>query len=249
MPYAVPRARVAPSSNPPAGPVRRLSSAIVAISIAVALVALDVSAPVSASQLVGVEAASFTGVLADSASNSSSRPTPPTTSTRRPADDDRTPPRRSRERTPKPPETSRNSSGQRSGTARGEARRIIAVARRHVGARFRLGAEGPRYFDCSGLVYRVYAQAGLLGKIGGSRRLAAGYYWWFKQRGLASRSNPRVGDLVIWREHGRISHMGIYVGGGRVISALINPWGVRKTSVRGLGAARLLAYLHVGLDR
>jgi hypothetical protein len=33
-----------------------------------------------------------------------------------------------------------------------------------------------------------------------------------------------------------------------VISALINPWGVRKTSIGGI-KVKFLAFLHVGLDR
>ena len=52
--------------------------------------------------------------------------------------------------------------------------------------------DGMRYFDCSGLVYRVYQQAGLLSKIGGSRMRAASYYSWFRKRGLVSRSNPQA---------------------------------------------------------
>jgi cell wall-associated NlpC family hydrolase len=101
-------------------------------------------------------------------------------------------------------------------------------------------------FDCSGLVYRVYQQAGLLRKIGGKRMLAASYYRWFKQRGLVSRSNPQVGDVVWWTHHGRISHTGLYVGGGKVISALINPWGVKRTSLRGI-RVKFLAFGHVRL--
>src|SRR3954466_11853244 len=108
-----------------------------------------------------------------------------------------------------------------------EAQRVVRLARSHIGARFRLGTEGPRSFDCSGLIFRVYKQAGLLNKIGGARRLAAGYYYWFKKHGAVSRGNPQVGDLVIWKEKGRIAHSGIYVGHGHVISALINPWGVK----------------------
>jgi cell wall-associated NlpC family hydrolase len=132
---------------------------------------------------------------------------------------------------------------------RTEAERIVHFARSHLGKRFRLGTEGPRRFDCSGLVYRVYKQAGLLNRVGGSRRLAAGYYYWFKKRGMVSRKNPRVGDLVIWKKKGRISHTGIYVGNGRVISALVNPWGVRRTRVNSLRGSRLLGYLHVRLQR
>jgi len=131
---------------------------------------------------------------------------------------------------------------------RTEAQRIVAIAASHIGARFRLGTEGPRTFDCSGLIYRVYKQAGLLSRIGGARRLAAGYYHWFKSHGLASRSNPRVGDLVIWKEKGRIAHSGIYVGNGHVISALINPWGVKRTHINTLHA-KFFMFLHVRLTR
>jgi len=129
-----------------------------------------------------------------------------------------------------------------------QAQRIVHFARSHIGARFRLGTEGPRTFDCSGLIYRVYKQAGLLNKIGGHRRLAAGYYYWFKKHHATSRGNARVGDLVIWKEKGRIAHSGIYVGHGRVISALINPWGVKRTHINTLHA-RFFAFLHVRLTR
>jgi cell wall-associated NlpC family hydrolase len=132
--------------------------------------------------------------------------------------------------------------------SRTEAQRIVAIARSHIGARFRLGSTGPRTFDCSGLIYRVYKQAGLLNRVGGSRKLAAGYYYWFKHRGQVSRSHPKVGDLVIWTHKGRIAHSGIYVGNGHVISALINPWGVKRTHIRTLHA-KFFAFLHVKLQR
>ena len=134
------------------------------------------------------------------------------------------------------------------GTNRTEAQRIVAIARSHIGARFRLGTEGPRTFDCSGLIYRVYKQAGLLSRVGGARRLAAGYYSYFKHRGQASRSNGKVGDLVIWTKHGHITHSGIYIGNGQVISALVNPWGVKRTSLHGV-RSHFLAFLHVNLSR
>ena len=129
-----------------------------------------------------------------------------------------------------------------------EADRIVSIAKSKLGARFRLGAEGPRVYDCSGLIYAVYKKAGLLKKVGGQRRLAAGYYHWFKKRGLAGRNNPKAGDLVIWTKKGHITHSGIYVGNGKVISALINPWGVKRTSVHGV-RSHFLAFLHVNLDR
>jgi len=129
-----------------------------------------------------------------------------------------------------------------------EAQRIVAIAASHIGAHFRMGAVGPRVFDCSGFIYAVYKTAGLLSRIGGSRRVAAGYYHWFKAHGKASRGNPQVGDLVVWKEHGKIAHSGIYVGNGQVISALINPWGVKRTHITGLHA-KFFAFLHVNLAR
>ncbi len=134
------------------------------------------------------------------------------------------------------------------GSHRTEAQRIVAIAKSHIGARFRLGTTGPKYFDCSGLVFRVYKQAGLVNRIGGTRRLAAGYYYWFKHHNAVSRSNAKVGDIVIWTEKGRIAHSGIYVGNGHVISALINPWGVKKTHINTLHA-HFFAFLHVKLQR
>ncbi len=138
---------------------------------------------------------------------------------------------------------------QASGSGRTEAQRIVSIAMHHIGARFQMGAEGPRQFDCSGLIYSVYKEAGLLSRIGGQRRLAAGYYHWFKDRGLASRGNPKVGDLIIWTDNnGHIKHSGIYVGTGHAVSALINPWGVKRTHINTIHA-RFLAFLHVRLER
>lgn len=128
-----------------------------------------------------------------------------------------------------------------------QANHIVRLARSHIGARFRLGATGPHRFDCSGLIYRVYKQAGLVKRIGGERT-AAGYYHWFHRHGKTSRHNPRVGDLVVWKEHGKIAHSGIYVGRGHVISALINPWGVKKTHIHTLHA-KFFAFLHVRISR
>lgn len=129
-----------------------------------------------------------------------------------------------------------------------DAARVVAYAKTHLGKRFRMGAEGLRYFDCSGLVYRVYLQAGVLNKVGGSRKLAAGYYRWFKERGLLGRSNPKAGDLIWWTKGGRITHMGLYAGNSRAISALVNPYGVRSHSINGI-SVRFLAFGHANISR
>jgi cell wall-associated NlpC family hydrolase len=129
-----------------------------------------------------------------------------------------------------------------------QAQRIVHVAKTHLGAHFLMGATGPRYFDCSGFIFRVYKQAHLLSRIGGGRMTASGYYHYFKRHGKANRRNPQVGDLVIYLHQGKIAHSAIYIGHGRIISALINPWGVKVTTVRGIHV-HLLAYLHVNLQR
>lgn len=51
-----------------------------------------------------------------------------------------------------------------------------------------------------------------MARIGDSRKTVAGYFNWFRARGLTSRSNPRPGDLIVW---GDTKHIGIYVGDGK----------------------------------
>jgi peptidoglycan DL-endopeptidase CwlO len=118
---------------------------------------------------------------------------------------------------------------------------VVAAAASHLGAPYRLGGTGPRYFDCSGLVFRVFADTGNLWRIGGSRKTAAGYTRYLEARGRAATSGAVPGDLVVY---GRGSHIGIYVGGGQVISALIH--GVKKTAVHAL-TVPFTEYLHTRL--
>ena len=128
----------------------------------------------------------------------------------------------------------------RSKSHRSQRARIVQIAESHIGAVYKFGAEGMQAFDCSGLVFRVFKEAGLVSKISGIRRGAKGYYHWFRKRGLASRSNPKPGDLVIWH---RGKHIGIYVGDGQVVSALNKKYGVRKTGISFVSG--FTTYLHV----
>ena len=124
-----------------------------------------------------------------------------------------------------------------------EAQQIIHIARTKIGDPWRLGAAGPSSFDCSGLVIYAFKAAGDGAVIGnGSRRTARSMYDWFRSRGLASRSNPLPGDLVIW---GGGSHIGIYVGGGQAISALTS-----GVAVRGVTALTVsfTTYLRTGMS-
>lgn len=128
-----------------------------------------------------------------------------------------------------------------------EAEQILDIARAQLGDRYSFTATGPNTFDCSGFVYFVYKQAGLLDRIGGSRRTVAGYHNWFANQGAVSKSiaDAKPGDLLVW---GTNHHTGIYVGDGYAISALVNPWGVTRHKINWINLT-LTAVLHVKLER
>ncbi|MDL2335753.1 MAG: NlpC/P60 family protein [Chloroflexota bacterium] len=131
-----------------------------------------------------------------------------------------------------------------------QAELIVRIAKAHIGAGFQMGTEGHKYFDCSGFVYRVYQMAGLLDRIGGSRKGATTYYNWFRKRGLATRSEPLPGDLIAYGggAPGRVPHIAIYIGDGLAISALNPRLGVRMHRVGGIGLP-LKVYLHPRITR
>ncbi len=122
---------------------------------------------------------------------------------------------------------------------RGTAVRL-AMAQR--GKPYRFGAAGLWAFDCSGLVRYVYWRAGVSAAIGGGHNARA-MYLWGRARGLTSRTRPLLGDLVVF---GNGAHIGIYVGNGRVVSAL-NPWrGVVLTPVSAIRPL-FTTYIHTRL--
>ncbi len=106
---------------------------------------------------------------------------------------------------------------------------VIANATAKLGAPYVLGTEGPTTFDCSGLMWWCFDQESAGALIGGSRRRAAGYTRWAADNGQFTRDFRRAerGDLLVY-EH-PVGHVGIYLGGGEIISALIPPYGVKRT--------------------
>lgn len=116
---------------------------------------------------------------------------------------------------------------------------VVAYARSHLRARYQASAIGPKSFDCSGLMWRVFREAGLDSKV--ASQSARQIYLTYRSRGLTSRTDPKVGDLVIW---GNGSHIGVYIGGGNAISALVT--GVRVHRVRAM-LSPFTAYLHTRL--
>jgi cell wall-associated NlpC family hydrolase len=125
---------------------------------------------------------------------------------------------------------------------RSQAGRVVTAVTRHIGARYRHGFTGPHAFDCSGLVYRSFREAGLARRIGGFSG-AHGYYQRFRRMGRVSRTAPRVGDIIVYDRGG---HVGIYVGRGKVVSALYS--GVKRHPIRGLNIP-YTAVLRVELGR
>jgi hypothetical protein len=112
--------------------------------------------------------------------------------------------------------------------ASSQADNVVHAALAYLGAPYVWGAEGPNVFDCSGLVYRAFKDAGELPLISGERRTAAGYYRYFANRGMTSKTDGRRGDLVIY---GGGTHIGIYLGDGKVVSAL-----TKGVTIHGLNA-------------
>ncbi len=118
----------------------------------------------------------------------------------------------------------------------------IALAQRH--RPYVRGAMGPRAFDCSGLVRYAYRRAGVTSRLGGGHSARA-MLRWARLHHLASRSNPRVGDVVIY---GNGSHAAIYIGHGLVISALNPRQGIRVTRLHALRVP-VTAFIHTHLPR
>ena len=85
----------------------------------------------------------------------------------------------------------------------------------------------------------AYRSAGVSSHLGGGHS-ARGMLYWARIHGRASRSHPQVGDVVIY---GNGSHAGIYIGNGRVVSALNPRQGIRVTRLHAL-TARFTTYIH-----
>ncbi len=68
---------------------------------------------------------------------------------------------------------------------------------------------------------------------------------WARAHHVFSRSNPQVGDVVVYGNGG---HVGIYIGNGRVVSALNPRQGIRITGLHALGQS-VTGYIHTRLGQ
>lgn len=86
---------------------------------------------------------------------------------------------------------------------------IVAYAKKFIGTPYVHGGSSPDGFDCSGFTQYVYAHFG-----GYLSRTVAGQ---FNCGTFVEKSELNLGDLVFFQASSRISHVGIYVGGGSFI--------------------------------
>lgn len=86
---------------------------------------------------------------------------------------------------------------------------VVQTALNQVGDPYKWGSSGPNSFDCSGLIHYSYAQNGrIVPRTSRSLRSVS-------MRIPASEARP--GDLVF--SGNPVHHVGIYVGGGRMVHA------------------------------
>ncbi len=83
-------------------------------------------------------------------------------------------------------------------------KRAASVALHQIGDPYRYGARGPGSFDCSGLVQYSYARAGF-------RRVPRTSSAQARAARHIPRRKLRRGDLMFFRNGGRVYHVGIFL--------------------------------------
>lgn len=133
-------------------------------------------------------------------------------------------------------ETARKAAERREREARAAERRsraqvAVETALDQLGDPYVWAAEGPDAFDCSGLTMYAWARAGVPLPHNSARQYAA--------LPNVSRDELRPGDLV-FSGHGGISHVGMYIGDGRMVHASETGEPVQISPLRSnyIGAAR-----------
>ena len=110
--------------------------------------------------------------------------------------------------------------------------RAMKIALRQRWDRYVSGGTGPNAFDCSGLVRFAYQRAEIGYRLGGGHSARA-MLQWAREHDKTRQRNPKRGDVVIW---GNGSHAGIWIGDGKVISALNPTEDITITRLHALGA-------------
>lgn len=102
--------------------------------------------------------------------------------------------------------------------------KVVAAALSKVGSRYVYAQSGPNAFDCSGLTSYAYRQVGITLPRSSGSQVAAG-------KRVSTRA-MQPGDLVFY--YSPISHVGIYIGDGKIVDAANPRSGVRVTTVNSM---------------
>lgn len=88
-----------------------------------------------------------------------------------------------------------------------------AIARKYIGKPYVYGAAGPNSFDCSGLTSFVYKQLGKTLPRSSMDQSKGGTY--------VAKKDIQPGDLLFFTTNGKgtVSHVGLYIGDGKMIHA------------------------------
>ncbi|MEU2348230.1 NlpC/P60 family protein [Modestobacter sp. NPDC049651] len=119
-------------------------------------------------------------------------------------------------------------------TAPGSGSAVVAAAQKYLGVPYAWGGTDPSTgLDCSGLTQRVYADLGISIPRTSSQQATAG-------RAVASLAQAQPGDLVFFDHSSSrpgIDHVGIYLGGGKMIAA---PQEGQAVQVQDVGSPTLI---------
>ena len=115
---------------------------------------------------------------------------------------------------------------------------VVEKATAYLGSKYVYGGTSPSGFDCSGFTYYIYKQFGIT-----LNRTAAAQY----SNGVpVARSDLQLGDLIMFGKSG-INHVGIYIGGGKIVHAANPSRGVVTDTINSgyyntnyVGARRVL---------
>ena len=122
---------------------------------------------------------------------------------------------------------SSNATAKPTNTSAKGVEKLISIAESKIGSPYVRGAKGPNRFDCSGFVYWCMKQAGFSG----------GYMTSITWRSctrfprINSMSQIQRGDILVFKGNSAdTGHVGIYLGGGKMIDASSGAGQVRITT-------------------
>lgn len=100
--------------------------------------------------------------------------------------------------------------------------RAASIAKSKLGSRYVWGTSGPYSFDCSGLTSYAYRQLGIYLPRSSSAQSSYGR--------RVSFYSMKPGDLLFYARYGRVYHVAMYVGNGKVVHASTPKTGVIMSS-------------------